>query len=225
MAYLDEGLANFREQWKAKYPKATVYWVADDAHSQNPDVSQHAPDRGGSKPGDDKGEVDAVDVMPGNGVTDAALTELFEGLHREKDPRVLYVIYKRQIFSSVTRPWVIRSYSGNYHGHVHISVNDNFDKNTTKWDWEKELSEKAHKLVTVKDARLPESLVFGMDDDGYSGMNHVSRAQALLNYLDRKDPLDIDGVYGAYTVKKVKTVFGGTGRVLTLANLRKLHGI
>lgn len=225
MAYLDEGLDRFRTQWRKDHPGAIVYWIADDAHSQNPDVSQHAPDRGGSKPGDDKGEVDAVDVMPGNGVTKADLRELFEGLHRERDPRVLYVIHEDEIFSSVVQPWKVRPYSGDYHGHVHISVNDNFDKNTAHWEWEKELSEKAHKLITVTGAKLPESLVFGMEDTGYTGYNHVSRAQALLNYLDRKNPLDIDGVYGAYTTQKVKKVFGGNGRTLTLENLRKLHGI
>lgn len=223
MAYLDEGLAKFREQWKAEHPGATVYWVADDAHSQNPDVSQHAPDRGGSKPGDDKGEVDAVDVMPGNGVTEAHLTELFEGLIREQDPRVLLVIHGNKIVSSVVEPWKVRPYSGHFHDHVHLSVNDNFDNNAKAWEWE--LSQKSRKFVTLANASLPESLAFGEEDAAYDGYNHVSRAQALLNYLDRPNPLDIDGVYGANTVQKVKKVFGGTGRIITLPNLRKLHGI
>lgn len=223
MAYLDEGLAQFRAQWKKKFPNAVVYWVADDNHSQNPDVSQHAPDDGGSKPGDDKGEVDAVDVMLGNGVTQTDLQLLFFGLRQQRDPRLLYAIYEDAIVSSVTMPWIVRDYGGKFHTHVHISVNDNFDKNITPWEWE--LNQKTRKLVTVDNAKLPESLVFGEEDAAFTGYDHIVRAQALLNVLDRPKPLDLDGVFGANTVQKAKKVFGGTGRTLTLAHLRKLHGI
>jgi hypothetical protein len=225
MAYLDEGLATFREQWKAKHPKAVVYWIADSNHSQNPDVSQHAPDRESSKPGEDKGEVDAVDVMPGNGVTEADLTELFTGLHKSRDPRVLYVIYKRQIFSSVTRPWEIRPHTGDYHAHVHIGVNDNFDRNTAKWSWEPMAAQQWKTADLPTGSKLPTELTFGMEDAGFEGYDHIVRAQALLNLHHRADPLDLDGVYGANTAAKVRKVFGGNGRTITFGNLRKLHGI
>jgi len=47
-----------------------------------------------------------------------------EHLRQTKDPRLKYVISNRRIFSSVTNPWVWRSYGGaNPHDqHVHVSV-------------------------------------------------------------------------------------------------------
>lgn len=221
--YVDEGLATFIAGWKKKFPKATVYTIGDSNHSTDPDKSQHAPDTGGSKPGDDKGEVDAIDVMPGKGVTDADLQDLFDGLLASRDKRILYVIYKNKIFSSVVSPWKVRTHTGAYHGHVHLSVNDNFDNDKSPWNWER-LVDREWEYTKVGDTYLP-ALQFGDDDQSHTGWNHVGRAQALLNYFERKDPLDFDGVYGAYTRDKVKRVFGGNGMTLPIGDMRKLHGI
>lgn len=224
MAYLDEGLNTFRTQWKAEHPNATVYWIADSNHSTNPRVTQHAPDDGKSGgPGDTIGEVDAVDVMPGNGVTAADLNTLFNTLYAERDSRIFYVIHGDKIFSSVTQPWVIREYTGDYHSHVHISVLDNYENNPTEW----KLSDTPLKwnYVALSDVHLPEQLSLGMDDAAYGGYNHVHRAQLLLNYQEKKNPLSVDGIYGPKTRNKVSSVFGTNGKTISLTQLRDLHGI
>jgi len=229
---LDEGLITFRRQWWEIHPGATVYTIGDSAHSGNPDVSQHAPDRGGSKPGDDKGEVDAVDVMPGKGVTGDHLEDLFMDLQRSRDPRVLYAIYQDRIFSSVVQPWKIRTYSGKWHGHVHLSVNDNFDANTSIWKIGVPDVARERKHDTLNNIRLPR-LVKGDEDADWDGWNHVIRVQGMCNVLAPGGGLlDIDGVYGAKTAAKVARIMSdqptrttSNGSRIELAEWRKLYGI
>ncbi len=223
--HLDEGLEVLEDEIKEEYPGTTIYKIGDSNHSKDPDVTQHAPDDGGKLPGDTKGEVDAIDVMPNPkaGLDMDELEEIGDGLRRSRDKRLLIVIVKDKIFSSVIDPFRWRPYRGKYHHHLHVSVNDLFAKNQSDWEWEKLAKQWTFK--TVEGARLPEQLLFGYDDDAYDGYNHVARAQALLNFQDKSNPLDLDGVYGANTVAKVKKVFGGNGKVITFDQLRKLHGI
>jgi hypothetical protein len=223
--YVNLGLQKFDVQWRNKFPKATIYHIGDTAHSSNPDVSQHAPDKGGSKPGDNKGEVDAGDYMQGNGVTLADLRELFKSLRDSRDPRILYVILEDKIFSSNIFPWEVRKHTGTFHSHLHISLHDNEESTSTEWKALTVAELLAWNYRDVETARLPSALVFGMDDAGYGGWNHIMRAQALLNIIERTSPsIDCDGVYGAYTTQKVKKLFGGTGKTLTFENLKTLHG-
>ena len=199
--YLDEGLARLRTEWLQVHPGATVYTIGDSAHSTDPDVSQHAPDRGGPQPGDDRGEVDAADFMPGKGVTSTDLADLFYGLHKSRDSRLLYVIWGSTIFSSTVQPWVMRPYRGAVHGHVHVSVNDRYDANRSDWKWEAGVPREV-KFETGT-MRLP-VLQLGDDDEILPGWNHIGRAQALANYLDASTPdLDVDGVYGPRTAAKI----------------------
>lgn len=221
--YVDEGIATLTAEWKAVHPRATVYHIADSNHSQDPDKSQHAPDDGGKLPGDDKGEVDAADFMPGNRVTEDDLDDLFFGLHESRDPRILYVIRRDMIFSSVVEPWKIRPYKGKYHHHTHVSANDLYDKNTTDWKWEKNMP-RTIEYVGVPNAKLP-ILKYGDEDAVQDGWNHVGRLQHLLNFQEAANPLDIDGVYGANTATKLKRLFGGTGKSTDLSIMRKLYGI
>lgn len=221
--YLDEGLEVLEDQIKKEYPGTVIYKIGDRSHSTDPDVSQHAPDDGGKLPGDDKGEVDAIDVMPNKRLTMDKLVDIGENLRKSKDKRILIVIVEDRIFSSVIDPFRWRPYRGKYHKHLHVSVNDKFDNNQSPWSWQNVA--KQWDFQTVEGARLPKQLLYGYDDDAYDGYNHVARAQALLNYQDKNNPLDLDGVYGANTIAKVKKVFGGNGKVLTFDNLRKLHGI
>lgn len=221
--YLDEGLETLEKDIKAEYPGTIIYKIGDDYHDTDPDVSQHAPDDGGKLPGDDKGEVDAIDVMPNKRLTMDKLVDIGENLRKSKDKRILIVIVEDRIFSSVIDPFRWRPYRGKYHKHLHVSVNDKFDNNQSPWSWQNVA--KQWDFQTVEGARLPKQLLYGYDDDAYDGYNHVARAQALLNYQDKNNPLDLDGVYGANTIAKVKKVFGGNGKVLTFDNLRKLHGI
>lgn len=222
--YLDEGLGVFRRQWLAAHPGATVYTIGDDAHSKDPDVTQHAPDRGTSgRPGDSNGEVDAADVMPGKGVDAHDLRDLWEDLTRSRDPRILYVIYGRQIVSSVVQPWKIRPYSGTPHSHVHLSVNDNYASNTRPW--------------SIGDVKvLPPRYDFsgklggiqiGMEDDAFDGYDGIKRVQVLANHFERTLPsLDVDGVYGPVSARKVaKWLKDGNGKTIGLPEHRKIFGI
>jgi hypothetical protein len=222
--YVDEGLQQFDRQWLDKYPGATIYHIGDSAHSTNPDVSQHAPDKGGSQPGDDKGEVDAGDYMPGNGVTLQKLRQAFYELNEQRDSRILYAICEDKVFSTVVNPWQIRPYFGKFHNHLHLSLNDKYESNRTIWkgfgpvlDWS---------YREVEGARLPEKLEMGMEDIAYNGWNHICRVQALLPILaPGKELLDTDGIYGAKTAMMVKQVFGGNGKILTFENIKRLHGL
>lgn len=223
--YTDEGLDTLIKEWKKVHPNATVYRIADDAHSQNPDVSQHAPDDGkSSAPGDDKGEVDGADFMPGKGVTDKDLDDLAEGLRKSKDSRILYVIRRNRIFSRTVQPWVWRPYNGKYHGHTHVSVNDNFDKNTANWNWEEPVARTVKMLEgTVK---WPE-LIIGDDDDILPGYNVIGRVQVMANLLDATIPdIEVDGVYGAETARKVGRAVKASGSVnkLTMPIYKVLFG-
>lgn len=223
--YIDEGLQRFKREWLAKHPGATVYSIGDQNHDTNPDVTQHAPDRGGSKPGDDKGEVDALDVMPGKGVTEKDLDDLFDELHASRDKRIFYVIHRDKIFSSVSSPWKIRPYTGHYHDHVHISVNDDFDNDQSDWKWEK-LVARTIQYVEIGDKPKLPLLQLGDDDGAQDGWNSVARAQVLANWLDNKTAdVDVDGVYGKKTAAKFKAIFGGDGKKLLLPHIKKLHGI
>lgn len=222
--YLDEGLGVFRRQWLAHRPRATVYSIGNSAHSTDPAVSQHAPDRGTSgRPGDSKGEVDAVDVMPGNGVDVQDLDDLFDDLWRSRDPRILYVIYGNKIFSSVVSPWKIRKHTGKYHGHLHLSVNDNYAANVKTWQIGGDPVYAPRFDFTGK---LP-SLSMGMEDAAFDGYDAIKRMQLLANWLDKSTAdLDVDGVYGAKTAAKLKVVMkGGNGKTVGLPEWRKLLGI
>jgi hypothetical protein len=225
--YVDEGVEQLIGEWKRAHPGAVVGTIADGHHSTDPDVTQHAPDRGGAAPGDDRGEVDGADFMIGHGVTEHDLALLFDGLVDSRDPRILYVIHNRVIVSSVVQPWVRRPYRGSdpHTGHVHLSANDKYDANRADWKWEARV-ERAQKNVKVA-TELPEALVLGDDDDMFTGYNHIGRAQALANWLDNTTAdVDTDGVYGPLTAAK----FGKALKVarlnrLTTAQLKQLHGL
>lgn len=223
---IDEGLNALIVPWKEAHPGAVVYTIGDSDHSTDPDQSQHAPDDGGPLPGDDKGEVDAADFMPGKGgVTDEDLDDLAEQLRVSEDKRLLYVIRRNRIFSSVVQPFKWRPYKGAYHTHTHVSVNDLFDNNTSPWEWEKLVAE-TWKYKKVEEAQLPELLKYGQEDAMFDGWNHIVRVQALLPVFAKgEEALEFDGVYGAKTTQMVKKVFGGNGKVLTFEAIKKLHGL
>lgn len=221
--YVDQGLAVLISEWKKAHPGCTVYTIGDASHQSR--TSEHNPEPQGSAPGADANEVDAADFMEGNGVTDAALDDLFEGLIRSRDPRILYVIRNRIIVSSVTQPWVRRPYTGTdpHTNHVHLSVNDDFDNNQSDWHWEK-LVARTLTYATVS-GRWPE-LQLGDEDATLPGYNVIKRAQLMANYLEATLPdIDADGVYGAKSAQKFGKLFNGNGKKLTGANLAQLFGL
>jgi hypothetical protein len=221
MAYLDEGLATLSAQWKAEHPGAVVYWIADGNHSS---TSEHSPEKAGSAPGADAGEVDAIDLMPGKGgVTMADLRELRDNLVRERDPRFLYAIIDDRIVSSVVSPWTLRKYNGKRHGHLHVSVNDKFDANRTPW----EIGDEPVRQYTNRpiEGVLPELRVGDEDQPGKT--EYVKRAQRLLK-------VDDDGVYGPATAAALKKRMAGqsgykpsstNGGKLYIPEWRVLYGI
>ncbi len=219
--YLDEGLVVLRAEWRREHPAATVYTIADGAHSQDPDISQHAPDRGGSKPGDDRGEVDAADFMPGNGVDAGDLDDLFNGLVRSRDPRILLLIWGQTIVSSVVDPWKRRTYTGKRHGHVHVSVNDLYSANRADWKWEPPMARTVNQRPIS--GKLPD-LLLGDEDSTLPGWDHLKyRVQPLLNALDGDLPdLDLDGVYGRKTAAKLARVMRDAGDTGTTSNGTKI---
>lgn len=223
--HVDEGLATLIAEWKRAHPGAVVGTIGDASHASRD--SEHNPEKAGALPGQDAGEVDAGDFMQGNGVTAGDLDELFEGLIRSRDKRILYVIHDRVIVSSVVEPWKRRPYKGSdpHTGHVHLSVNDLFDDNTSDWHWEALVAREL--TMTTVATKLPEHLQLGDDDDMWSGYNHIARVQALANWLDRSTPaIDTDGVYGPKSAAKFgKALKTSTLKRLTTAQLKQFHGL
>lgn len=223
--YVDEGLARLIAEWEAAHPGCVVYTIGDASHASRD--SEHNPEPAGSLPGEDLGEVDAADFMIGHGVTHEDLQDLRDQLIAHRDPRLWYVIWNHKITSSTTQPWVERNYSGKdqHTDHVHVSVNDKFDKNTADWKWEADVA-KQWTYTDLPKAKLP-SLKFGDDDAAFDGYNQVHRAMFMLNYVDggKTADLDVDGIYGAKMRAKVKAVLGGDGSKISATQLAGLLGI
>jgi hypothetical protein len=224
--YVDEGLQTLIRQWRERHPGAVVYTIGDTSHSSDPDVSQHAPDDGGTAPGDDRGEVDGADFMPGPDVSMAELVDLRDELVDSRDPRLLLLIIRQQIVSSVVRPWVVRDYGGAYHGHLHVSINDRFDRNTTPWNLGDPVRDYTYREIA---GRLPELRVGDEDQPGRT--QYVRRAQGALNAVWGAD-LDVDGVYGTATARALRQAMDGDpnrsstdGGKLYIPEWRRLFGI
>ncbi len=223
--YPDQGLAELIGEWKHAHPGAVVGTIGDAAHQA--EDSEHNPEKQGSQPGQDAGEVDAGDFMLGHGVDDGDLSELFDGLVTARDPRTLYVIHNRVIVSSVVDPWKRRPYKGSdpHTGHLHLSVNDRYDDNESDWKWEARVA-RALDLQPIT-TKLPAYLAVGDDDDLWDGYNRIARLQAIANWLDRSTPaIDTDGVYGPHTAAKFGKALG-TGKInkLSQAQMRQILGL
>lgn len=217
--YVDEGLQTLDRQWKAEHPGAVVYHIGDASHLSH--GSEHNPEPAGSAPGADKGEVDAGDYMPGHGVTEEDLADLRAQLLRERDPRLLYIIWHDLIVSSVVQPWVVRHYNGKWHDHLHISLNDKYDSNTAPWDLTKDVP-MPPTMIDV-DGKLP-LLRLGMEDIPGKA-RHIWRLQRVLG-------VDADGVYGAHTSAAVRKWMADdpkrsntSGTIVALPEWRGIYGI
>lgn len=186
--HVDEGLAVLIGQWKRLQPGAVVYTIGDENHT----TGEHVPEGQGSAPGADRGEVDAADFMPGHGVTPAELVALRHDLLVARDPRLLYLIWHDTIVSSVVQPWVTRKYSGKWHDHLHVSVNDRFDRNTSAWDLEAGVAREYAMMPIPSGVKLPELRVGDEDVPGKTG--YIKRVQRLLG-------VDDDGAYGPVTAR------------------------
>ncbi len=211
MSYVDRGLQVLINQWKNLHPGAVVGTYAGASHTKV--KTDHVPDWQNS--------VDAADFMPGAGdVTTHDLDQLAETLRRNRDPRIAYVIRRDKIFSSTIQPWEWRKYTGHYHGHCHVSVNDKHANQTTRW---KLVTEKVKVTMELITGRLP-ILTRGMSDPiDESGWYHVTRFQRLLGVKP-------DGDYGPKTAAafadwKKKKNRPGNGDTCTAADWKALIGL
>lgn len=208
----NNALASLIRGWKRKWPRATVYTIADDKHSSE---SDHAVDPDGT--------VDAGDFMAGNGVDAEVLDAFAETLRANKDPRIKYVIRRQRIFAGNDgpEPWKWRHYGGDYHGHVHVSTRQANEDDGSPWT----LDRKKWKMnVSLNGLGLP-TLKQGDDDSATDGYNYVSRAQTLLNYILGTE-LTIDGDYGPATVTAVKRLpVDGDGKTIGLKEWTILLGL
>ena len=131
---LAKSLEQLRSQVNQKFPnrsKLSDGTIGDAAHASrdsdhNPWVKDGA-----------MGVVTALDLThdPKNGCDG---TELAQALVQSQDPRIKYLIWNRQIVSSVVKPWVWRPYRGSnpHTKHVHISVRDTKARYDATDDWQ-----------------------------------------------------------------------------------------
>lgn len=107
--------------------------IGDTAHQGT--TSDHNPE---DKPGNEPDEVDARDFThdPHHG---ADMGVISERLRLTRDRRIRYVIFNRRIFAGYPVParaaWTWGQYSGDnpHTHHMHVSVNDVDDDDTTPW--------------------------------------------------------------------------------------------
>jgi hypothetical protein len=179
---LAKSLETLRKQINEKYPnrsKVSDGTIGDTAHSSR--TSDHNPNS--------RGDVCAFDLThdPKNGVD---CNKIAAALITGRDKRIKYLIWNRQICSSVTAPWRWRTYTGSnpHTKHLHISVGNDYN-NSTEWDLD---------LDAEKIYPNPEIVEFG--DKGFA----VSKAQTVLAELGFLDKTDVDGIFGRKTETAVK---------------------
>lgn len=130
---------HLRSQVDKKYPNRSTKsdgTYGNKAHCPNQDgtgKSDHCPNIEDSG----KAVVTAIDIThdPKNGCD---IGEIVKAIANDKDHRVKYIIWNKQICSSKIQPWVWRPYSGvNPHTkHAHISVlpdKNNYDDDESDW--------------------------------------------------------------------------------------------
>ncbi len=178
---------------------ATDGTVADRRHDQiNPD-SDHSPDNDGN-----------VRALDWGGPLDF-LADTTEAIRRSRDPRTLYVIHDRRMYSSYSAhgyaPYTWRPYRGvNGHlTHAHLSVvSDHRGEQTQPW------------TITLEQEPpdmpfLPLKLGDG-EGDRVHKRSDVAAIQAVLNRAyTLMPPLTTDGIYGEKTARAIRTHLDGDG--------------
>lgn len=135
---LAPSLAKFRDEINTRYPnrgKGSDGTIGDPAHAAR--TSDHNPDAQGIVRAFDMDE----DLTGGDVDTGDEARAIVEHLRARRDPRIKYVIYSGELFSSYAtktrRPWTWGPYSGpNQHNrHVHISIlpTDAAAENMSTW--------------------------------------------------------------------------------------------
>lgn len=127
---------------KRLWPRATVWTKGDQAHQTSPS-DHNNDDTAGSKPeqtdADSKPEVRAADVPTLGGVTMADLDGLRAKLTtRPANQRRLRYVILRQTIWRKRNGWKAERYGGDYHGHLHASLDAADDDNGAPWDLDDE---------------------------------------------------------------------------------------
>lgn len=133
---VDKGLDVLLAQINAAAPgrdKSSDGSIGDADHSAR--TSDHNP-QSPPPPGNPDDQVDARDFThdPDAG---ADMAVVAESIRLSEDKRVRYVIWHQRIFYSTARngyaPWAWQPHTGDYHPHLHVSVNDVHHDVTTPW--------------------------------------------------------------------------------------------
>lgn len=120
------------------WPRATV-WTKGDAAHQGSASDHNDDDTAGSKPeqtdADGKAERRAADIPLLGGVTMADLDELRVRLTTRpaNQARARYVILRQTIWRK-RNGWKAEAYTGQYHNHLHASIDAADDDNGSEWD-------------------------------------------------------------------------------------------
>lgn len=128
---LVESLKTLRKQLDELFPnrsKVSDGSIGDTSHSAR--KSEHNPDS--------QGRVCAIDITFDNDPSDGVGVDcnwLADVLVANKDPRIKYIIWNKEICSSKQSPWQWRSYHGKnpHNHHLHISVIGDVDS-TKPWN-------------------------------------------------------------------------------------------
>jgi hypothetical protein len=183
-----KSLLKFRDQINLMAPrrnKSSDGTIGDAKHASR--SSDHNPWVKDGK----SGVVTAIDIThdPANGVDNGRICEF---LRTQKDPRIKYVISNARIFSSVTRPWEWRKYTGSnpHRSHFHVSVH------STKGHYDNEANWK----ISAAPVPIPPN----PDDPTYRPVvrrgntgEHVVEVQTILD-------IKVDGMFGPITENAVK---------------------
>lgn len=175
-----------------KRSKISDGWLGDAKHSMR--KSDHNPEPDGT--------VDALDIThnPENGVD---IQKIADAIVKSKDRRVSYLICKGKIVNSQktkdSPAWVWRKYNGangHYH-HLHVSVLDAHQDDTTPWDIAAAFGQTAAPAPKPAPAAKPKPEVV----DIYDGKKHaeVEAVQQRLNDLGYPEVGKIDGEWGSKT--------------------------
>lgn len=203
---LAHSLEHLRSQINAARPnrnKSSDGTIGDAAHASR--ASDHNPwIIDGSM-----GVVSAMDIThdPAGGVDSYRLAEI---LRTKKDRRIKYVISNRKIFSSVSQPWVWRSYSGSnpHDKHVHVSVMSSKSLYDAITDWDlgdmfegtapPPSDKPAHSVIRRGDQGAEVALaqrLLNIEADGYFG----PITEAAVTKFQKRRGLKADGIVGGYT--------------------------
>ena len=209
---LSESLKTLRAQLNEMFPnrsKVSDGSIGDEKHSSR--TSDHNPN--------EKGVVCAVDITFDDNPSDGIgidCHELAKVLIRNKDPRIKYIIWNRQICSSKVSAWQWRPYTGtNAHKHhLHISVDASAklydDAGKWKLDFESvpsvkptpslellKLGSKGEAVKVLQTALRREGYLFESEIDGIFG----AKTKEVVTAFQNEKHLTADGIVGAATRK------------------------